>query len=86
MFNNIVYDFRVSAVNSAGTGSASSITSITPIDIYVPHPQFFLRFEGDYLDSSVNGNNGVNTGTTIVNDATRGNVARFNGTNNFVGV
>lgn len=81
-----MYDFRVSAVNTVGTGSASSVINVTPIDVYVPHPQFFLRFEGNYLDSSANRNNGINSGTVIVNDATRGNVARFNGTTNFVSV
>lgn len=34
----------------------------SPAYAAVPQPQFLLRYEGNFTDSSTNGNNGINSG------------------------
>ena len=57
------------------------ITWVTA-NVSVPTPQFWLRFSGDFTD--ILWKPTVNNWATIVTDGTRGQVARFNGTSNYV--
>lgn len=71
------YDFRVSAINASGVGLASTGVSF---EAGVPEPQFLLKFNGNFNDSTAGANHGtVSGGVTIATDPARGQVGSFDG-------
>ncbi|MES2623108.1 MAG: LamG-like jellyroll fold domain-containing protein [Patescibacteria group bacterium] len=86
--DDIPYDIRVRSVSSQGTSTPSAFVTTTSHTARVPPPQWLLKFEGNYNDSSNNGRNGVASGTpNIVTDSTRGQVLSLTGgTSGYVSV
>ncbi len=78
--NGTPYDFRVSAMNTAGTGLPSATATTTPMSVSIPNPQFLLRFDGNY-DNSYGATNATEAGSgnEFVTDGTRGQVLSLNG-------
>jgi hypothetical protein len=57
---------------------------VTPANPGSANLAAYYAFDGNFDDTSDNGNNGEPNGATIVTDAIRGQVASFDGTNDYV--